>query len=221
MGNAASRTDREQRDRDLILGKSPQQRVDTDQSQVSSGTNHYPRPPRSAAANTRGNEDAYSRQESSERQQEIFNSHLLEQNRASIELKGGRYAGDLVEGKPHGQGFLMSYNGEIYDGQFEDGLRHGKGRIIYKDGSEFEGVFDGDVRHGKGKMRDANGDVFDGMFQDDVKEGPGVFRYVTGEEFKGDWKEDILTKGTGVIKDANGIRDLTKALNLIGVKPAV
>ena len=41
--------------------------------------------------------------------------------------KGG-YNGEMVSGKPHGQGTLISFTplGQIFKGQFKNGLRHGE-----------------------------------------------------------------------------------------------
>lgn len=47
----------------------------------------------------------------------------------------GRYEGDFVDGKEHGQGEFELYHGNtVYKGEFKNGMAHGEGTIVTKDG---------------------------------------------------------------------------------------
>jgi hypothetical protein len=62
---------------------------------------------------------------------------------------GRHFSGDVVDGKPNGQGTLTSFDG-TYAGEFRDGLLNGQGTETWNDGTKYVGEF----RNGK---RDAQG----------------------------------------------------------------
>ena len=126
------------------------------------------------------------------------------------------YEGELVNGKPHGQGkltfekfddkyessfeglfeegipiegkFTWGYDGTIFDGKFnKEHSRSGKGRIIYKDGSEYVGEWYLDEKNGQGTMVFSNGTEFTGHWFDDCP-SDGVMTYPDGTKFKGGFK---------------------------------
>ena len=127
------------------------------------------------------------------------------------------YEGELVKGKPHGQGnltfekfddkyessfeglfeegipiegkFTWGYDGTIFDGKFDkEDSRNGNGRIIYKDGSEYVGEWYRDEKTGQGTMFFSNGSEFTGRWHDNCP-SDGVMIYPDGTKFKGWFKQ--------------------------------
>lgn len=126
------------------------------------------------------------------------------------------YEGELVKGKPHGQGkltfekfddkyessfdglfeqgipiegkFTWGYDGTIFDGKFDkENSRNGNGRIIYTDGSEYVGEWYHDEKVGKGTMVFSNGSEFTGHWHENCP-SDGVMTYPDGTIFKGGFK---------------------------------
>ncbi|MBR3919839.1 MAG: hypothetical protein IKJ59_14105 [Clostridia bacterium] len=60
---------------------------------------------------------------------------------------GDVYEGELVDGKPHGQGTLTYANGDIYEGQWKNGKREGDGTLTWSStGVYYKGNFtDGNI----------------------------------------------------------------------------
>lgn len=75
---------------------------------------------------------------------------------SEIKFKNGDvYIGDVVKGKPHGDG-TMTYNNEdklVYEGEWKNGKREGKGVSLKKsDNSMYEGEFQNDKPNGLGLL---------------------------------------------------------------------
>lgn len=129
------------------------------------------------------------------------------------------YSGELVNGKPHGEGVLASPKGFRYKGEFRNGVPDGRGKLSMQDGSwEAEGVFCGTESvgvctlywhlpagerryvgevenlepHGKGKMYETDGAIYEGTFYHGQKHGSGVYTYTDGSTFKGIWENNKL-----------------------------
>jgi hypothetical protein len=51
------------------------------------------------------------------------------------------YEGDLVNGKFHGKGKLVYFDGSVYEGDWDEGEQNGKGKMTYTDGTVHEGTF--------------------------------------------------------------------------------
>ncbi|MGM9825625.1 MAG: MORN repeat-containing protein [Paludibacteraceae bacterium] len=132
---------------------------------------------------------------------------------------GAVYSGELVNGKPHGEGVLASPKGFRYKGAFRNGVPDGKGKISMQDGSwEAEGVFYqtepvgvctlywhlpagerryvGEVEklepHGKGTMYETDGAIYEGTFCHGQKHGSGEYSYTDGSTFRGIWENNKL-----------------------------
>ena len=52
---------------------------------------------------------------------------------------GSKYVGELINGKPHGQGTQTIIDGAVYVGEFKNGLRHGQGTYTFTDGEKYTG----------------------------------------------------------------------------------
>ena len=72
---------------------------------------------------------------------------------------GDRYAGQLLSGRPHGQGAYLFADGSRYLGDFRDGDYHGQGLFTYADGSRYLGQWDRGRYHGPGVLYAPSGQV--------------------------------------------------------------
>jgi len=63
---------------------------------------------------------------------------------------GSVYVGEIVSGKPHGQGTFTSPNGYKYEGEWKDGKPVGQGTETFPDGSKYVGEWKYGKHHGQG-----------------------------------------------------------------------
>lgn len=78
---------------------------------------------------------------------------------------GGRYAGFLRNGVPHGRGVFVSDNNNRYEGEWRNGVPHGQGRFVFADDSRYEGTWE----NGKivfGSVFYTDGSRYQGEFAD-------------------------------------------------------
>jgi hypothetical protein len=102
---------------------------------------------------------------------------------------GGRYSGEMVDGKIQGKGVIRWDNGSFYKGEFQNGVAHGKGHHVYADGSVYEGQFSQGMISGFGKLSDATNGVYEGEFKADRITGNG--RWVTKAfDYQGELKNN-------------------------------
>ncbi len=99
---------------------------------------------------------------------------------------GRSYAGDFVDGKPHGYGIEQMPDGATYDGAWADGNRNGAGTARYADGSRYDGAFEQGVRSGQGLFQSAGG-RYRGNWADDAPNGDGRLEYADGATYEGSW----------------------------------
>lgn len=127
-----------------------------------------------------------------------------------------KYAGDLVNGKPHGTGQLTFSKDTIYNGEFANGKINGTGIINYgKDIFEkdciIEGIWkDNKLINGKGRYAFPEGDIYDGDWLNNAPHGQG-WQYM-GVDHKGEsciiggiWKDNKCISGKGRYKYGDGI----------------
>ena len=62
---------------------------------------------------------------------------------------GGRYKGEVRDGKAHGRGTMTYANGDRYEGEFRNGKRHGWGIDILASGHRYEGNWRNDRPSGR------------------------------------------------------------------------
>ncbi|MDC0232670.1 hypothetical protein OAJ95_01930 [Pelagibacteraceae bacterium] len=157
------------------------------------------------------------------------------------------YEGELVNGKPHGQGKLTfekfddkyesSFEGffedgipiegkffdrfgAIYDGKFEkEDSERGKGKIIYRDGKEYIGEWDGLEKWGQGTLVFTNGTEFTGRWHEDCP-SDGVMTYPDGTKYKGWFNQLSYDFGGGEIIYSDGSR-FKSGFNLDGEDPKI
>lgn len=99
---------------------------------------------------------------------------------------GRSYAGDFVDGKPHGYGIEQMPDGATYDGAWADGDRNGAGTARYADGSRYDGAFEHGVRSGQGLFQSTGG-RYRGNWADDAPNGDGRLEYADGATYEGSW----------------------------------
>lgn len=63
---------------------------------------------------------------------------------------GDMYDGEMLDGKPHGNGVFHS-PGLIYEGEWKNGLKHGKGALKYHNGDQLVGEWKDGVKIGQGQ----------------------------------------------------------------------
>lgn len=101
---------------------------------------------------------------------------------------GGRYSGEMLDGKIHGEGAIRWENGSSYEGGFENGLAHGMGRYVYADGSIYVGQFSKGMLAGFGILTDATDGIYEGEFKADRITGSG--HWITSTfDYQGELKE--------------------------------
>jgi len=105
---------------------------------------------------------------------------------------GGRYAGEVLAGRPHGVGSFFvpsSKPGEEmrlqYEGEWFQGRREGQGTFHYRLDEVYTGGWLANERSGFGKMNYRNGDYYDGQWKRDKRHGNGVMVYANGDIFNG------------------------------------
>lgn len=140
---------------------------------------------------------------------------------------GGRYHGELLDGRLHGEGRLEYANGAFYEGEFREGLYHGQGTwrgasgdtysgsfvnglfhgvgvFTYADGSRYHGEFVAGRLHGQGQLETPEGQ-YRGEFRDDHYHGLGQLEWSDGSRYQGLFKDGEI-HGQGVRHDADGGR---------------
>ncbi len=97
-----------------------------------------------------------------------------------------------------------------YTGQVLDGKPHGQGKATYRDGNgRYLGTFEGEFENGQRKRGKWDGkyDEYEGEFADDMFDGYGVKKWDCNVHYyKGEWKQGRY-HGKGIRDDYNGIWD--------------
>ena len=75
-----------------------------------------------------------------------------------VSPNGDVYVGEVMSGKPHGQGTRTFTNGDKYVGEFKDGLQNGQGTFTFSDGRKYEGEWK-DGRKWNGTGYNKNGEI--------------------------------------------------------------
>ncbi len=91
--------------------------------------------------------------------------HKKTPERQSIPWLGGKYAGQLKDGIPHGRGKFLLPDGTRYEGEWRDGKPHGSGTVIYGGGAAYKGEFYNGKRHGHGIYTWPDGSKVEGLWE--------------------------------------------------------
>ena len=116
-------------------------------------------------------------------------------NRAikKLNYKNGRYEGELLYGKFHGQGTFFWNSGDKYIGKFLNGKFHGQGTFFYKNGDKYIGEYLNGKKHGEGTYtwglgRKWAGDKYQGRWRYGDEHGLGTYFYSDGSRYVGNWR---------------------------------
>lgn len=144
---------------------------------------------------------------------EMFNISDLDSGRrwGTLQLEEGRYEGEFINGKPHGEGTLFfnandTSNRASYNGSWLSGMRNGEGTMIYGEGDyrlKYVGNWMNNKKRGEGKMFFVSGARYEGNWDNDKRNGRGTFYYVDGSIYEGNWKDDKC-HGRGIMLYADG-----------------
>lgn len=97
------------------------------------------------------------------------------------------YSGQLLGSSYHGEGHLITMNGDEYTGFFRCAKQEGYGKMTYAStGNIYEGEWSEGQHNGQGKLTEAaTGNVFEGGWKDGKKHGQFVLKGSVTEEDKG------------------------------------
>lgn len=103
---------------------------------------------------------------------------------------GDEYQGEWLNGKPHGEGLLVTLKGDRYLGEFENGLFHGYGEMHYGNGDVYEGEWVRGMPNGEGTLNYKSGNYYEGQWLLGKRSGIGQLKFASGSVYEGEWKND-------------------------------
>ena len=98
---------------------------------------------------------------------------------------GSQYIGQVINGKPMGQGRIQWANGDVYEGQWRNEQPHGTGKKTFLDRSVYEGEFVAGHQQGNGKLTYPDGTVYIGEWYADTPNGMGKFMFKEAGTYEG------------------------------------
>ena len=114
---------------------------------------------------------------------------------------GDVYFGQVIDGKPNGQGTFAWASGGRYVGEFKNGLRNGQGTLTFREGSSYVGEFKDDKYNGQGTLTLKDISRYVGGWKDGKKNGQGTSTSSTSS-YVGEFKYDVYNgRGTLTSKD--------------------
>lgn len=131
---------------------------------------------------------------------EIVDGRLQGQGRIDYP-NGSHYRGGFKDGQWHGQGSWQGANGDRYEGEFRQGLFEGQGRFSYATGGVYEGQFRGGSLNGEGRYTEA-GLSYEGNFRNGLYHGQGKLQH-DGTTYQGAFANG-QPNGEGSRSDADG-----------------
>lgn len=105
--------------------------------------------------------------------------------------EGDQYAGEWLEGVPHGYGELRTLRGDRYVGEFYQGQYDGLGEMFFRNGDHYTGEWEAGQRTGQGTMTYTTGQVYTGQWQRDRRHGKGTLQFPSGSHYDGEWQDDF------------------------------
>jgi len=119
-----------------------------------------------------------------------------------ISPKRGKYRGNYMNGKAHGQGTFTWNDGKKYVGQFYNNTLKGIGTLTFEDGQVINGQFENDNPNGICVCTWKNCQTYVGQFVNGVREGYGTYTWPDGTSFKGQYhKGEKNGEGTLIYPD--------------------
>jgi len=124
-----------------------------------------------------------------------------------LEYDGGRYEGEVRNGKPHGSGRILYASDDPvrlgYDGNWVNGKRHGQGQMLWRNRDAYTGNWKEGLEDGEGTCDFANGNKYVGYWKDGAENGEGTCYYANGDKYVGNW-ENGLWNGKGHLYTRDG-----------------
>ena len=111
-------------------------------------------------------------------------------NASTITYLDGFYAGELVNGLPHGKGVFRNSNGRKYVGEWWDGKMYGQGTATWVDGTKYVGGWKDHKPHGQGTYIFSDGAKYVGQWKDGLRHGQGILTTSDNGYYVGEWKDD-------------------------------
>ena len=102
---------------------------------------------------------------------------------------GSVYVGEIVSGKPHGQGTRTFTNGDKYVGEWKNGKENGNGKRNSPDGRNYVGEWKDGREHGQGTFTFPNGKKYVGEWKEGRKDGQGTDIFPDGSKGIGEFRE--------------------------------
>ena len=122
-----------------------------------------------------------------------------------LDSAGGYVEGEFRGGMPNGQGTQQSVTGTRYTGQFKDGNFEGQGEVNDPKGTCFVGQFQGGTFTGQGSKHFPDGQVMTGQFVDYQPRGVMLTRHPSGAQLSSEMDGDRPV-GMGEVRLPNGMR---------------
>ncbi len=124
---------------------------------------------------------------------------LIATTSETLQIGGGTYIGDVVDGRANGQGTLTWPNGSKYIGEWKDGKRHGQGTYTFADGRKYVGEWKDSKKHGQGTYTYADGQKYVGEWKDGYRHGKGTYTYTSGNKYIGEFKNEKPWEGVSYL----------------------
>ena len=94
---------------------------------------------------------------------------------------GSTYAGEELDGRPHGHGKRVWMSGDVFVGQWAKGQMHdSRGKYTYASGSVYDGAFKRGRKHGRGVYKFNTGQKYVGQWQNNEMHGKGKYTWPSG-----------------------------------------
>jgi len=128
----------------------------------------------------------------------------------------GVYAGQIENGKPHGEGCFIycvgsdgNCVGSVYEGQWKSGGRSGMGKMSWAGGADHGNIYRGNYkmgyRHGLGSYSyDVTGDNYKGIWENDRIPRQVTCVYANGDIYEGHLNDIGERHGLGKYTHSNG-----------------
>ncbi len=123
--------------------------------------------------------------------------------KGELNINGDKYSGELINGKPNGQGTMEYASGGKYTGEFKNGIPDGKGTLLISGGDKYIGDFKNGRIDGQGTYLFVSGEKYAGEFKDDLMSGKGTLEFPRGDKYVGEFMDDEYN-GFGIFTFANG-----------------
>ena len=116
---------------------------------------------------------------------------------------GDKYVGEWRNDKHHGQGTYTSADGKKYVGEYRDGKPNGQGTFTLPDGTKYVGEYRDGKPHGQGTYTSADGKKYVGEYRDGKPNGQGTYTWPNGDKYVGEWRDEVY-HGQGRLTFADG-----------------